>query len=319
MTGVTHPLIPSQGGDINRMSEYHVSVLLQEAIEALAIKQGETYIDATLGGGGHTSEILKRGGTVLGIDADDDAIAHAKERFHEKVTIAKGNFRNIQEIAGKKGFTQVSGILFDLGVSSYQFDKPEKGFSFQYEAPLDMRMDTALSVTAADLINALHKEELVELFITYGEEQHAKRIVSAIVEARRTKRIETTIELAEIIARVYPRKTHPLIPSSGGETKRRIHPATKVFQALRIAVNDELHTLKEALTASIDLLKPKGRIVIISFHSLEDRIVKNAFLEFAEKNQGKIITKKPIIPTYEEIETNKRSRSAKMRVFEKKS
>lgn len=300
------------------MSDYHVSVLLQEAIEALAIKPGEKYIDATLGGGGHTAEILKRGGKVLGIDADDDAIKNAQKRFNKEITIAKGNFRNIREIAEKNGFGQVSGILFDLGVSSYQFDKPEKGFSFQYEAPLDMRMDTELSVTAADLINVLNKDELAELFIKYGEEQYTKRIVSVIIEARKTKRIETTKELAELIAWVYPRKTHPT-PSKGGDAKRAIHPATKVFQALRIAVNDELNSLKDALADAIHLLKPGGRIVIISFHSLEDRIVKNAFLEFAEQNQGEIITKKPIIPTYEEIETNKRSRSAKMRIFEKKS
>lgn len=305
------------------MSDYHVSVLLQEAIEALAIKPGEKYIDATLGGGGHTAEILKRGGKVLGIDADDDAIKNAKltidsGQLQKHLTIARGNFREIKRIAEKNGFGQVSGILFDLGVSSYQFDKPEKGFSFQYEAPLDMRMDTGLSVTAADLINVLNKDELAELFIKYGEEQYTKRIVSAIIEARKTKRIETTKELAELIARVYPRKTHPT-PSKGGDAKRAIHPATKVFQALRIAVNDELNSLKDALADSIHLLKPGGRIVIISFHSLEDRIVKNAFLEFAEQNQGEIITKKPIIPTYEEIETNKRSRSAKMRIFEKKS
>ncbi|HSW88811.1 MAG TPA: 16S rRNA (cytosine(1402)-N(4))-methyltransferase RsmH, partial [Candidatus Saccharimonadales bacterium] len=292
------------------MSEYHISVLLQEAIEALLVKQGEKYIDSTLGGGGHTSEILKQGGKVLGIDADTDAIETVRLRItdyelQKRLTIAQGNFRDIKNIAEKNGFEEVCGILFDLGVSSYQLDKPEKGFSFQYEAPLDMRMDTGLSVTAADLIHVLNKEELAELFIKYGEEQYTKRIVSAIIEARKIKRIETTKQLAELIARVYPR----------GEKK--IHPATKVFQALRIAVNDELNSLKEAVTESVNLLKPGGRLVIISFHSLEDRIVKNAFLEFAEEKQGKIITKKPIIPTYEEIETNKRSRSAKMRIFEK--
>jgi 16S rRNA (cytosine1402-N4)-methyltransferase len=292
------------------MSEYHVSVLLQEAIEALLIKQGEKYIDATLGGGGHTAEILKRGGEVLGIDADRDAIKNVTSRITEyglqkRLTIVQGNFRDIKNLAEKNGYTEVSGILFDLGVSSYQLDKPEKGFSFQYDAPLDMRMDTDLSVTAADLVNVLNKEELAELFIKYGEEQYAKRIVTALVEARKTRRIESTKQLAELIARVYPR----------GEKK--IHPATKVFQALRIAVNDELNSLKEAVTDSAHLLKPGGRLVIISFHSLEDRIVKNTFLQFEEENLGKIITKKPIIPTYEEIETNKRSRSAKMRIFEK--
>lgn len=296
------------------MSDYHTSVLLREAIESLHIKQDEKYIDATLGGAGHTLEMLERGGIVLGIDTDNDALEFAKKRFTvhgsqfkigKDLFLAKGNFRDIKNIAITNGFENVAGILFDLGVSSYQFDKPEKGFSFQYEAPLDMRMDTELSVTAADLINALTKEELTELFIRYGEEQYTKRIVSAIIERRKAKRIETTKELAEIIARVYPK----------GEKK--IHPATKVFQALRIAVNDELHSLEEAVETGISLLQPGGRMVIISFHSLEDRIVKNAFLAFAEKGLGTIITKKPIIPTYEEIETNNRSRSAKMRIFEK--
>ncbi|HSW98052.1 MAG TPA: 16S rRNA (cytosine(1402)-N(4))-methyltransferase RsmH [Candidatus Saccharimonadales bacterium] len=292
------------------MSEYHISVLLHEAIEALIIKQGEKYIDATLGGGGHTAEILERGGKVLGIDADSDAIDNIRLRItnyelKKQLTVFRGNFRDISSIAEETGFIQVAGILFDLGVSSYQFDKPEKGFSFQYDAPLDMRMDTNLSVTAADLVNVLNKDELTELFIKYGEEQYAKRIVSAIIDTRKIKRIETTKQLSELIARVYPR----------GEKK--IHPATKVFQALRIAVNDELNSLKEALEETVGLLKPGGRLVVISFHSLEDRIVKNVFLEFSEKNQGQIITKKPIIPSYEEIETNKRSRSAKMRIFEK--
>ena len=292
------------------MSEYHISVLLQEAIESLQIKKDEKYIDATLGGAGHTLEMLQRGGRVLALDVDEDAIKNAQLRItndelKERLTIARGNFRDIKNLAITNGFENAAGILFDLGVSSYQFDKPEKGFSFQYEAPLDMRMDTDLSVTAADLINALTKEELTELFIRYGEEQYTKRIVSAIVERRKQKRIETTKELAEIIARVYPR----------GEKK--IHPATKVFQALRIAVNDELHSLEEAIEDGISILKPGGRMVIISFHSLEDRIVKNAFLAFAEKGLGTILTKKPIIPTYEEIETNNRSRSAKMRTFEK--
>lgn len=271
------------------MSEYHISVLLREAIENLDIKQDEKYIDATLGGAGHTLAILERGGRVLGIDADRDALEFAEKKFKSQSSkfkigknlfLAKGNFRDIKNLAITNGFEHVAGILFDLGVSSYQFDKPEKGFSFQYEAPLDMRMDTELSVTAADLINALTKEELTELFIRYGEEQYTKRIVSALIERRKLKRIETTKELAEIIVRVYPR----------GEKK--IHPATKVFQALRIAVNDELHSLQEAIEDGISILKPKGRMVIISFHSLEDRIVKNVFLAFAEKGLGTIITKK---------------------------
>lgn len=288
------------------MSDYHTSVLLQEAVDALQIQKGEKYIDTTLGAGGHTKEIAMRGGIVLGIDQDEEAREEAKKNLDGlPVTIVYGNFSNLLTIARENGFERVSGILFDIGVSSHQFDEGGRGFSFQFDTPLDMRMDKNLGVTAADLINGLTKGELVELFIKYGEEKFAHRIANNIVRIREERPIVTTAELADIVVRSYP-------------IKGKIHPATKVFQALRIAVNDELNVLKEALPQAVELLKSGGRLVIITFHSLEDRIVKESFLQFAEGGLGTVITRKPIQPTEEEIEENRRSRSAKLRVFEKK-
>lgn len=287
------------------MSNYHVSVLLQEALHALQIKPEGKYIDATLGAGGHSKEIAQQGGIVLGIDQDEEARAEsAKNVAGLHVTIVEGNFSRIQEIAENNKFTNVDGILFDLGVSSHQLDTNVRGFSFLSEGPLDMRMDAGQTVTAADLVNGLHKGELSDLFTKYGEEVFARRIADAIVVHRAQKPITTTKELADLIAKS--------VPKIG-----KIHPATKVFQALRIAVNDELHVVEDALPQALSLLKSGGRVVVISFHSLEDRIVKKTFEEFAEKGLGKIITKKPIVPTDEEMMRNRRSRSAKMRVFEK--
>lgn len=288
------------------MSNFHTSVLLEEAIGYLQIRPGEWYIDATLGGGGHTAEIIKRGGLVLGIDQDAEAIAFVRQNLpDERIVLAHGNFIDIKKIAEEHKFSNITGILLDLGVSSHQFDTSERGFSFMQDAPLDMRMDKRLGVTAADLIHALTKRELTELLTKFGEETHAWKIIPAIISAREKKKIETTRELAEIIEKVVPRK------------KESMHPATKVFQALRIAVNAELYSLRTVLPQAIALLRPKGRLVIISFHSLEDTIVKHAFLDFAEQQQGVILTKKPIEPGEEEIAQNPRSRSAKMRVFEK--
>jgi len=296
------------------MSDYHKSVLLQETITYLDVKSGQKYIDGTLGGGGHTYEILKHGGKVLGIDVDEDALTFVKNdlgikikdlKFGEDLVLVKGNFKNIDSLAKEQGFDNVSGILLDIGVSSHHFEDPERGFSFQKEGPLDMRMDKDLSVKAEDLINGLSKNELEELLIKFGEEPFSRRIVAAILERRKIKRIETTTELAEII-----RKAVPFI-------KKGINPATRVFQALRIAVNDELFSLIDALPKALSLLESKGRLAVISFHSLEDRIVKRTFIEFAEQGLGTIVTKKPIIPTAEEIEVNSRSRSSKLRVFEK--
>lgn len=287
------------------MSKYHKSVLLQEAIDGLNIEKGKKYIDATLGAGGHTKEIVVRGGVVLGIDQDSDSLQEAKQNLEGlPVTIVYGNFVNVLTIARENGFDSISGILFDIGVSSHQFDEGNRGFSFQYDSPLDMRMDKNLAVTAADLINGLTKGELVELFIKYGEEKFAHRIAERIVREREDHPVTTTAELAQLVTRSYP-------------IKGKIHPATKVFQALRIAVNDELNVLKESLPQAVELLESKGRVVVITFHSLEDRIVKESFRSFEEKGLGKVITDKPIQPTREEIEENRRSRSAKLRIFEK--
>lgn len=284
---------------------FHLPVLLKEVVEGLKVVRGEKYIDATVGGGGHTEQILKLGGEVLGIDADQEAIEYVKNKFKnwENLTFTRGNFRDIDKIAHSKGFDRVSGIIFDLGVSSHQLEKDERGFSFQKEGPLDMRMDQGLSVKASDLIKILTQKELYEILTKFGEENLAWPISKSIVRARLVKPIETTGDLAEVI----------------GEGRRGgIDKATKVFQALRIVVNDELNALSEALPKAVGLLKENGRLVAISFHSLEDRIVKKAFLEFAKEKTGEIITEKPIVPGKEEINTNRRSRSAKLRIFSAK-
>ncbi len=290
------------------MNTFHTSVLLQETIDLLSVQTGRKYIDATLGGGGHSFEILRRGGKVLGIDADQEAIDFVKDEFKnekDEFVIVKGNFRDIDGIAREHGFENIAGILFDLGVSSHQFDDPGRGFSFQREGPLDMRMDRELKVKAADLINILTKGELHALFTKLGEERFANTIINSIIRARRVSPIKTTVELSKIINKVVPAR------------KATINPATRIFQALRIAVNDELNNLKETLPKAVALLGKKGRIAVISFHSLEDRIVKNQFREWEGSGMGRVITQKPVIPSPSEIEKNKRSRSAKLRVFEK--
>ena len=292
------------------MNKYHTSVLLQETIEQLQIKSGKRYIDGTIGGGGHTRAILEKGGLVLGIDVDSDALSNIEKNFQFPISnfqlkLVKGNFRDIDRIAKEQGFDNVSGIVLDLGISSHHVDAAERGFSFMKNGPLDMRMDKSLAVTAGDLVNGLTKSELYELFTKFGEERFARRIAAHLVEARRVKKIETTDELAQIIKKALP------------FSKKGIHPATKAFQALRIAVNDELNSLAETLPKAIALLGSGGRLAIITFHSLEDRIVKNEFIRSEEKGRGMIIIKKPIVPTEEEIERNSRSRSSKLRVFEK--
>lgn len=290
------------------MSKYHVSVLLQEAIDALQIQKGKKYIDATVGAGGHTFEIVKRGGIVLGIDQDREAIEEVRKKENEiekkNLLLVQGNFSHLDEIARQHGFVNVAGILFDIGVSSHQLDTNERGFSFLTDGPLDMRMDITKNVKAADLVNALNKGELIDLFTKYGEEPFAKKIAEVIVRERMKKPILTTKELVELIARS--------VPKIG-----KIHPATKVFQALRIAVNDELHGLEEGIKQAVGLLIRNGRLVVITFHSLEDRIVKQYFEEAENENRGIVITRKPIVPSREEIIANKRARSAKMRIFEK--
>ncbi len=299
------------------MSTYHIPVMLKEVLELLQIKRDHWYVDCNLGGGGHTEGILKAGGNVLGIDLDPEAIAEVsanlKEHIESKRLILKQtNFVNIAsavlEIKAMKQFNNltISGILFDLGVSTHQLEEAERGFSFNSDAPLDMRMDATKGASAKDLVNGLYEKELAELFLKLGEENWSKPIARRIVQYREKKLIETTNELANIILSVRRRS-----PSD------RTHPATRIFQALRIAVNDELNSLKEALPKAFEVLEPGGRIVVISFHSLEDRIVKNYFRDLEERRLGKIITDKPIETSDEETLENPRSRSAKLRVIEK--
>ncbi len=299
------------------MERYHTSVLLQEAIDALNVKIGQKYIDATVGGGGHTEEILKRGGIVLGIDTDLDAIEYVQKEsgirnqesgIEKRLTLVHGNFKDIKNIALEHGFEKVSGILFDLGVSSFQLDNPEKGFSFLRNGPLDMRMDKNLGVRAADLVNALSEKELVLLFRRFGEEKNSLRIAKAIVQKRKNKPFETTSDLVTCMEGVYNLR---------GEVsnKKKAEISKRVFLALRIAVNDELGVLTQALQDAKSLLKSNGRLAVITFHSLEDRVVKQAFLKIQTDGFGTIITKKPIMASAALQNENSRSRSAKLRVF----
>lgn len=277
---------------------YHIPVLLNETLDFLNIKPGEKYIDATLGGGGHTRAILEKGGIVLGIDQDEEALKHVGQK--PNLTLAHGNFAHLQAIATQNGFSKVSGILFDLGVSTHQLETDYRGFSFNNAGPLDMRKDPVnQAVTAADLIAAASESELARIIWEYGEDREAWKIAKAI---KSSGKIKTTNELAEIILKVRHK-------TKGDRT----HPATRTFQALRIAVNDELETLKLALEQTLNLLIPNGRLVVISFHSLEDRIVKN----FLKSSSLKILTDKPVEPTPAEIAENPRSRSAKLRAAEK--
>lgn len=295
------------------MNKYHTPVLLKESIDLLNVEKGEKYIDATLGGGGHTKEILALGGKVLGIDVDEDAIEYVKERLGKEnnLTLVKGNFRNIDEIAHLNKFEEVSGIIFDLGVSSHQIDTPKRGFSFLKEGPLDMRMDKDSPVTAEALVNLLGKGELYDIFNNFGQERRSWFISNSIIRTRRIKPIQTTQDLTKIIEKAYGIKNGRATEF----TKNLVNK--KVFQALRIAVNSELENIEEALPKAIYLLKEKGRIAVISFHSLEDSIVKKTFKEFEKKNMGKVITEKPISANENEMEENPRARSAKLRVFEK--
>jgi len=283
----------------------HQPVLLQSIIDSLKITPNEAYLDCTVGSAGHAVEILKKGGKLFGLDVDPAALKRAKVRL-EKIPNAffrlkKHNFSQLKTAADHWGLTSVAGILLDLGLSTEQLADTARGFTFKTAAPLDMRADPDLKVTASDLVNGLTKGELNDLFKKYGQEQYSLAIADGIARARRHQEIHSTLELAQLVARYKPKRG-------------RIHPATKVFQALRMAVNDELNNLKACLPQAVKLLKPEGRLCVISFHSLEDKIIKNYF----KTNQHlKIITKKPIIPTQEEITKNPKSRSAKLRVAEK--
>ena len=268
---------------VGRNMKPHIPVLLNQVIAGLQVAAGKRYIDATFGGGGHAREIERRGGKVLGIDTDPDTDA------------VHGNFRDIKKIAQENGFSKVSGILFDLGVSSHQLDTPERGFSYRFtNAPLDLRMDQSKGETAAQLINRLPESELYDIFVRYAEEELARPIAHAIYRARAVKPIETTGDLVKIIG-------------------NRPGVLSRIFQALRIAVNDEFGALKEGLAGAEELLEQEGRLVVLTFHSLEDRIVK----KFLERSGFRRITKKPIVATQEEKELNPRARSAKLRIGEK--
>lgn len=307
----------------------HISVLLNESVDALNIKNNPNgiYVDGTLGGGGHSYEILKRmsnSGTLIGIDRDREAINAASKRLEEfnNVIYVNDNYKNIKSILNERNIKSIDGAVLDLGVSSYQLDNPERGFSYMEDAPLDMRMNTSDKLSAYEVINTYEKDELIRIFYEYGEEKFSKRVAEKIIEARDKKAIETTGELCEIIKKAIPAKT----------VKKGSHPAKRVFQAVRIEVNGELKDLEDAVRDFFDSLKYGSRLAIITFHSLEDRIVKKVFADFAKgctcpkefpvcvcgnKPKGKIITRKPIVPTEDETEHNKRARSSKLRVIEK--
>ncbi len=293
------------------MSDYHKPVLIKEVIDRLRVTPGKTYIDATIGGGGHGWEIVKKGGILLGIDVDGDAVEHAKEEFRiknyelrikENWKIIQGNFRDIEQIARLNGFGKVDDILFDLGVSSHQLDTPGRGFSYRFQdAPLDLRLDQNQGEPAASLVNQLSEEKLYEIFAHFGEEELAHPIARAVCRARSVAPIETAGQLATIITSVEP-------------NKRAAHAVlSRIFQALRIAVNDEMGALREGLSGASNLLVSGGRLAVISFHSLEDRAVK----QFFQNQQWKTFTKKPMVAGRDEIKDNPRARSAKLRVAEK--
>lgn len=310
------------------MEFQHKSILLNECMEGLSIKEDGIYVDGTLGGGGHSFHILERlgeRGRLIGIDQDEDAIKAATKRleaFANKVTIVRDNYEHFQTILSTLSIPKVDGILLDLGVSSYQFDEADRGFSYRFDAPLDMRMDRRQDFTAKDLINNYSEQELYRIIRDYGEDKFARNIAKHIVKEREKKPIETTFELSEIISHAIPMKMRV----QGG------HPAKKTFQAVRIALNRELEVLEESIEGMIKALKPEGRLCIISFHSLEDRIVKKAFRTAEDpcicpkdfpictcgrKSLGKVISKKAIIPSDLEMEENPRARSAKLRIFER--
>lgn len=308
------------------MDYKHKSVLLNESIDGLNIKPDGIYVDATLGGGGHTYEILKRvtSGKVIGIDQDDYAIKRASERLKEfnNFIPVRNNFHNIKEIILEQNVDNIDGIIFDLGVSSFQLDIPERGFSYNHDMPLDMRMDKSQTITARHIVNGYDEEELSRILRDYGEEKWAVRIAKFIVKERETEFIETTGQLVSIIKKAIPKQAR----LEGG------HPAKRTFQAIRIEVNKELEILENTIRDAVELLNKGGRICVISFHSLEDRIIKNTFVDLnkdcicppefpkcmCDKTRKlKIITKKPIVPTEEELEENNRSHSAKLRIGER--
>ncbi len=310
------------------MSFHHVSVLLEETVNGLNIKPDGIYVDGTLGGGGHACEVCRRlgdKGSFIGIDQDEAAIEAAGIRlssFGEKVTIVRSNYCDMKLQLRALGIDKVDGIMLDLGVSSYQLDTAERGFSYTKDAPLDMRMDRRQELTAKDIVNTYSEQELYRIIRDYGEDRFAKNIAKHIVIEREKSPVETTGELIEVIKKAIPMKFQ----------KMPGHPAKRTFQAIRIELNRELEVLKESLDDMIEMLNPGGRLCIITFHSLEDRIVKNAFKknenpctcprEFpvcvcGKVSKGRIVTRKPILPSEDELMGNSRSKSAKLRIFEK--
>lgn len=310
------------------MAEFkHKSVLLDETIEGLAIKPDGIYVDGTLGGGGHSYQIcrkLSKQGRLIGIDQDDAAIEAATARlqeFADRVTVVRSNYCNMKNVLQELGIEKVDGIVLDLGVSSYQLDTVERGFSYKYDTDLDMRMDRRQTLTAKDIVNNYSEKELFRIFRDYGEEQFSQNIAKHIVRNRQEKEIQTTFELNEIIKVAIPAKMR----TNG-------HPSKRVFQAIRIECNKELDVLRDTMDTMVELLNPGGRLSIITFHSLEDRIVKSAYRKYenpctcppefpvcvcGKKPLGKSVSRKPILPSKEELEVNSRSKSAKLRVFEK--
>jgi len=300
----------------------HTTVLKRETVDGLSVKEGGLYVDMTLGGGGHSEEILSRGGRVIGIDQDSVALTAAGERlagYGARFTPVKSNFKEIKSVLMTLGIQAVDGVLMDLGVSSPQLDDAERGFSYMKDAPIDMRMDRDAAFSAYDVVNGYDKQQLAKVIFDYGEEKFGNRIADAIIKNRP---IESTLQLSEVIRQAIPaanRRTGP-------------HPAKRTFQALRIEVNDELGILQRTIEDIIDVLAPGGVISIITFHSLEDRIVKNTFRtaenpctcppDFPQcvcgkKSKGKVITRKPVLPSAQELELNPRARSAKLRAFRK--
>ena len=307
---------------------HHVSVMLDEVIEGLNIKEDGIYVDGTLGAAGHSLEIVKKldTGKLIGIDQDKNALLKSKQvlgKYLDKVSLVKSNYSNIKNVLHNLNIEKVDGILLDLGVSSHQLDEGERGFSYNKDAPLDMRMDQDSDLSAWEVVNQYSKEELTRILLEYGEENWAKRIAEFIVTEREKEPIDTTLELVTVIKKAIPKKVR----------MEGHHPAKKTFQAIRIEVNRELDVLKDSIEEMVSVLKPGGRLVVITFHSLEDRIVKEKFKwlykdctcppEFPQcicdkKREIEIITRKPIVPRKKEIEENPRSRSAKLRIAEKR-
>lgn len=305
----------------------HISVLLQESVDALDINPDGIYVDGTMGGGGHSEAVVSKlspKGLLIGIDRDTEALDASRRRLADfaNVHYSHNNYKNVKDVIEELGIHAIDGAVLDLGVSSYQLDCAERGFSYMEDAPLDMRMNRENVKSAYDVINTYSEKELTDIFFKYGEEKFSRKIASIIMDRRKNKPIETTLELVDIIKAAIPERMR----------QKGSHPAKRVFQAVRIEVNGELEDLRFALDNFFDVLKPGGRLSVITFHSLEDRIVKTAFNDYAKgctcpkdfpicvcgnKPRGKVITRKPVLPSEEECEYNKRSKSAKLRVIEK--